>query len=71
LVLVEQQTLTEQIPYLAPSLQQVVAKAAKAILLALGLAVPEVVVHRRNRVLMAIPRQLLRRKATMAVWAKA
>ncbi len=66
-----QQTLTAQIQYLAPLLQLVAAKAAKAILLALELAVLVAVAHQRKRVLTAILRQPLLHKATMVELAKA
>jgi hypothetical protein len=62
-----QQTLTAQIQYLAPLPLLVAAKAVKAILLALEPAALAAVAHQRNRVLMAILRQLPHLKVTMAV----
>jgi hypothetical protein len=67
LVQAAQQTLTARIQYLAPLPLLVAAKAVKVILLALEPAALVAVAHQRNRVLMAILRQLLRLKATMAV----
>jgi hypothetical protein len=62
-----QQTLTAQIRYSVRLPLLVAAKAAKAILLALELAVLVAAGHQHSRGLMATLRQLLHRRVTMAV----